>query len=236
MFNTPDALGVVMVEREELGGPTVDEIASCTRVLLSITQDDLDQPSCAELVAAGTALFKRRIMKAAFGTEDVVAFMKKKSGYSNTLAELKTLRAKIRADHEAARLEAETCGINAERKETLAAIVAECAEADGTLRLTSVEASPHEERSLLQHARTQHEHGQQQQQQQEQQRQSQEEAGREAEAEAEAEAGAGAEAEADKAVAEAKLPLPGDFRLVCNMCRGRYLERHHFYHHLVSYP
>ena len=218
-----------MVEREERCGPTVDEIASCTRVLLSMTQDDLDQPSCAELVAAGTALFKRRIMKAAFGTEDVVSFMKKKSGYSNTLAELKTLRAKIRADHEAARLEAETCGINAERKEALAAIVAECAEAEGMPRLTSVEGSPHEERSLLQHAHTQHEHGQQQQQQQqEQQRQSQEEAGREAEAEA--------EAEADEAVAEAKLPLPGDFRLVCNMCRGRYLERHHFYHHLVSYP
>ena len=27
-------------------------------------------------------------------------------------------------------------------------------------------------------------------------------------------------------------PPPGDFRLVCNVCRGRYLERHHFYHHL----
>ena len=201
-------------------GPTLDEIASCTRVLLSMTQDDLEQSSCAELVAAGTALFKRRIMKAAFGTEDVVAFMKKKSGYNNTLAELKTLRNKIRADHEAARLKAETCGINAERKETLAAIVAECAAADGTLRLTCTEATPHQQQSLLRHAHTQHEHGQQQQPPQEQQSLSQEEA--------EAEA----EAEADEAEAEAKLPPPGDFRLVCNVCRGRYLERHHFYHHL----
>ena len=134
-----------MVERDERSGPTLDEIASCTRVLASLTQNDLEQSSCADLVAAGTALFKRRIVKDAFGTEDVVAFMKKKSGYNNTLAELKTLRNKIRADHEAARLKAETCGINAERKETLAAIVAECAEADSTLRLTCTEASPHQE-------------------------------------------------------------------------------------------
>ena len=196
------------------GAPTAEALAVCASVLSRLTPADLERADCAAVANAGSSLFKRRIMTQAFGSEDVVAYLKQKHAHEKTLADLRHLREQIRADHEAARRRSETCGINAERKEQLRLIVAECAKSDSTPLLTCTDGVIEIQSS----------------------------GGGDGEDSAgggEGEGGDGGEGEGaakGEGAAEGEgapaLPPRGDFRLHCNVCRGDYVERHPFYHQL----
>ena len=81
--------------------PTADEIAIATSVLRRLTPEQLSEYS--ELREAGCALFKRDIVKAAFSSDDAVAYLKKQSAQRQTLKELRRLSAHIAQEHAAAR-------------------------------------------------------------------------------------------------------------------------------------
>ena len=193
--------------------PTADEIAIATSVLRRLTPEQLSEYS--ELREAGCALFKRDIVKAAFSTDDAVAYLKKQSAQRQTLKELRRLSAHIAQEHAAARERAATCGINAARKETLELIKAECLELEreeGALLMAPVgfdKATAHRERLLTVEPRD----------------------------EPNLDDECDDEAALEDAVAEQLrrgVPPRGDFTTQCNVCRGEYLnaDRHHFYHQL----
>ena len=201
----------------ESAPPTDAEIALATDVLRRMGSGDLDAHP--DLLAAGSALFRRHCVTAAFGTPDVVAHLKQQSAQRAALKELRRLHAHIQAEHEAARKRAASCGINAARWETLELIKAECTsmEAEGGGDGTSALMAPVGfERSSSPEQRC----------------------SREVPPIA-APAAESDEADAADITAAAeellrRPPPRGDFTVQCNICRGEYLasERDAFYHQL----
>ena len=131
--------------RTDLAEVTTAELAEAASVLRRLSPSDLERADLSELRCAGMALFSRAIRKEAFGEKAVVEFLAEQTKHRQTLKELKRLHELIRGAHRRERVEANACGLNEARKQTLAAIKHECAQAElieaNTPRLTMIDGT-----------------------------------------------------------------------------------------------
>ena len=213
---------------------TAAELEACTSVLQRLRPAELQQPTHTALLEAGKALMRRAVLKEQFGSKEVVEFLAERTKQKETLRELKRLHELIQGEHRRARIEANEVGLNSARKAQLELIKKECAAlelSDTTPRLTSASepvaavafrplAGGASVRVVLRFGAGA----------------AQEAAEQDVATEVPTAQGVPAEAgRAEAGRAEAAVPPPqGDFRRICNVCRGDYshLPRHHFYHQL----
>jgi NAD(P)-dependent dehydrogenase (short-subunit alcohol dehydrogenase family) len=91
------------------------ELAACVATLRRLHPSELGQPRLLELWEVGHALFSSRIIKQRFGSDDVVAFLKKQGNYRGMLKRLEKLHAEVERVH-AQRVGAATqSGMNSSR-------------------------------------------------------------------------------------------------------------------------
>jgi len=183
-------------------GPSAAEIATCAAVLRQMNHADLLLPEFTAVREAGVPVFKRLILKERFGSEEVLDFLKEKTDVYNMKVKLERLHKVVTDEHETRRIKAETCGMNTARKEALAAIKAESLLPDDTLPLSITEGSGPAISGYREQIL--------------EERTVREAAGEKVGIDVESMAGAHRDA----------------LYMQCNMCRGEYLEHHHFYHQL----
>ena len=222
------------------------DLASATAVLRRLTPADIEQPRCAALRAAATALFTRAINKDAFNGKDVREFLAEQTQHKKKLKELKRLEQLIRGEHRRERIDANECGLNTARKATLEQIKQECAALalEGQDELTRImdagDAASHCPNVGVELSVVGSVVGVQL---------------RFSAGDATMMTAGAATATNDAAAAAAREgasltdlcgrrivealpgsapPPPGDFRRICNVCRGdcSHQPRHHFYHQL----
>jgi len=107
--------------------PTSAEVVAATSVLRRLSPSSIEEPQFAELRAAAIALVKRACVKEAFENKDVKEFLAETTKHKETLKELRRLEALIRGQHRRERIDANECGLNSARKATLEQIKQECA-------------------------------------------------------------------------------------------------------------
>ena len=216
--------------------PSAEQIASCVAVLEALTPNELEQRELASLKEAGMKLFRRSILKSAFGSEDVQDFLAKRTKHKETLKELKKLNDVVTGAHRRERMQASECGLNEARKKQLELIKAECSEKHNVPRITVVfissidlQAATSSSIRLVLNFNS-----------------SSSSAAASAQASLHMKgvsSGLGGGHENVDATREAstmdsplptKLPPQGDLRRICNVCRGDCTElpRHPFYHQL----
>lgn len=207
---------------------TSEEVDAAVRVLRRISSAELDQTRFAELKAAGVALFGRTVTKEAFQGKEVLEFLAEQTRHKQTLRELKKLHALIKGDHRRERIGANECGLNAARKATLEQIKQECAalrlESGGglcalmdssqsiTVQL-SLSVAPHDGRTPVVRAALHTADGQ---------------------ASPMPCQTTDLRGDVIDELPESTVPPIGDFRRICNVCRGdcTHQARHEFYHQL----
>lgn len=199
--------------------PTAEDIARCASVLRRMQPSDLMLPDFEAIREAGVPIFKRIIMKDKFGSGEVVEFLKEKTNVKKMNVKLERLHKVVKDEHDARRKKAETCGMNLRRKADLAAIKAESAmlETD-VLNITDADVTGYGEEPTMVDKRTTC-------------------------------GDAGTEVSNHDTASVRHIKASGDdagtidfgsilnaprdsFYSHCNMCRGEYLEHHHFYHQL----
>ena len=111
---------------EECTLPTISELACCAAILRRMKPADLQLDALHEVRAEGIALFKRYILKEAFGSGSAVEFLKQKTQVNQKIVEMRRLEKAVTLAHGPLRKQAETCGMNSARKATLAQIKLEC--------------------------------------------------------------------------------------------------------------
>ncbi|CAE7205184.1 unnamed protein product, partial [Symbiodinium necroappetens] len=184
-------------------GPSLEEIERCASVLRRISPSDLARPELDSVRQAGLPLFRRLVLKEKFGSEDVVDFLKQKSDVYQMTVKLERLHRVVKDEHDKRRQKAETCGMNLRRKADLAAIKAESALPDS---LAIADGCTAEEQAA-------------------------------GPPKLDGEAGLDQNRTAEAGIVQEEvhrlLNVPADSLYSnCNMCRGQYLEHHHFYHQL----
>ncbi|CAE7206322.1 unnamed protein product [Symbiodinium microadriaticum] len=184
-------------------GPSLEEIERCASVLRRISPSDLARPELDSVRQAGLPLFRRLVLKEKFGSEDVVDFLKQKSDVYQMTVKLERLHRVVKDEHDKRRQKAETCGMNLRRKADLAAIKAESALPDS---LAIADGCTVEEQAA-------------------------------GPPKLDGEAGLDQNRTAEAGIVQEEvhrlLNVPADSLYSnCNMCRGQYLEHHHFYHQL----
>eukprot|EP00933_Yihiella_yeosuensis_P041087 TRINITY_DN35529_c0_g1_i1.p1 TRINITY_DN35529_c0_g1~~TRINITY_DN35529_c0_g1_i1.p1 ORF type:complete len:564 (-),score=123.44 TRINITY_DN35529_c0_g1_i1:378-2069(-) len=92
--------------------PTVADLELCARVLRSLEPSDLDKAEVKDVLEAGTALFKRRILKDRFGSAEVVDVLKDKFKLKEERQHMKKIQKAIAEDHKARVKTTDECGIN----------------------------------------------------------------------------------------------------------------------------
>jgi hypothetical protein len=107
--------------------PSTAEVAAATSVLRRLSPLSIEEPQFVELRAAAIALVKRACVKEAFENKDVKEFLAETTKHKETLKELRRLEALIRGQHRRERIDANECGLNSARKATLEQIKQECA-------------------------------------------------------------------------------------------------------------
>lgn len=210
-----------MATSASLPEPTQAELDAAAAVLRRLKPADVEQPRCAELRAAGLACFTRACTKEAFRGKDVIEFLAEQTRQKQTLRELKRLQSLIRGEHRRERIDANECGLNSARKATLEQIKQECA----TLRLEEqrvIDVSVAPTVSLLMRV-----------------------AVPSSAVQVQLSVGGGTPGDNTTGVTDLQgrhiddvptdvLPPAGDFRRICNVCRGdcTHQPRHAFYHQL----
>eukprot|EP00439_Symbiodinium_sp_Y106_P025035 s6812_g3.t1 len=184
-------------------GPSPEEIERCASILQRISPSDLARPELDSVRQAGLPLFRRLVLKEKFGSEEVLDFLKQKSDVYQMTVKLERLHRVVKDEHDKRRQKAETCGMNLRRKADLAAIKAESARPDS---LAIADSCTAEGQAAGPPKRD------------------------------------GEDVLDQDTTAEAGLVQEEVHRLLnvptdslysnCNMCRGQYLEHHHFYHQL----
>eukprot|EP00928_Gymnodinium_smaydae_P027566 TRINITY_DN21282_c0_g6_i1.p1 TRINITY_DN21282_c0_g6~~TRINITY_DN21282_c0_g6_i1.p1 ORF type:complete len:577 (+),score=86.05 TRINITY_DN21282_c0_g6_i1:47-1777(+) len=206
------------MEGAETDDPTPEEIAICASVLRRMQPSDLELPQYSEVLAAGPGVFRRHIMKDKFGSKDAVEFLKEKTRVRELTTKMERLHTVVVDAHEQRRKKAQSCGMNLRRKADLAKIIADSSKPDEddetALSITygdvSGESKQHfkvgEDLALK--------------------------PGIDASQCREARLCDERTGEVPKNV-ESACKIPRDsLYYACNMCRGEYMEQHHFYHQL----
>lgn len=120
--------------------PSADAVAAAVAVLRALKPKDLERAAFAPLRDAGCRLFRRQVMKEAFGGDDIKAFLEEKTRNKQMLRDLEKLDRIVSGAHRRERIHASECGLNEARRQTLELIKAESAEepraASDTPRIT----------------------------------------------------------------------------------------------------
>eukprot|EP00933_Yihiella_yeosuensis_P040243 TRINITY_DN34500_c0_g1_i1.p1 TRINITY_DN34500_c0_g1~~TRINITY_DN34500_c0_g1_i1.p1 ORF type:complete len:573 (-),score=125.40 TRINITY_DN34500_c0_g1_i1:83-1801(-) len=198
---------------EEDDAPSAADIAICAKVLRQMQVTDLEKPEFKEVRDAGIPVFKRSILKDRFGGGDVLDFLKEKTDVYNMKVKLERLHKVVKDEHEERKQKAETCGMNLRRKADLEAIKAESA-------LPDVEDRPAMICNEVQMESVENQ---------------------EDKSDNAKDAITGT-SDATHSTASTGINLDDVEKMAsvprdslysgCNMCRGKYIERHHFYHQL----
>eukprot|EP00929_Paragymnodinium_shiwhaense_P009252 TRINITY_DN113347_c0_g1_i1.p1 TRINITY_DN113347_c0_g1~~TRINITY_DN113347_c0_g1_i1.p1 ORF type:complete len:596 (+),score=187.48 TRINITY_DN113347_c0_g1_i1:121-1908(+) len=202
------------VATEEERELSASELAACIAALKKLRPKDLEKPELTELRTVGAALFKSQVLKEKFGSEDVVGALKQKWKVEKKVQALEKLTKEVSKEHEQRKEKAQTCGMNLARKAQLEKIKAECA-APAMAALPAVPLAP----ALADAATGEAE-------------MAAEEVAEPADEDSQVCQPGAAPTRRQERREVAGLPPKDDFYYRCNMCRGEYLEAHHFYHQL----
>lgn len=190
------------MEDEQSDRPSVADISFCASVLRRLQPSDLEDPGLAELLEAATKLFKRKFFKDKFGSEDTVNFLKNRINIDKKIAKLQQLEKIVTDSRESRKQAAETCGMNLVRKAKLEQIKAESA-------IAITDEPDMEPLTAI----------------------ANDDIGRDDMRDIAVLKVSVDTPKVEDALAEGLGPK-ADFRYTCNMCRGPYMDQHHFYHQL----